>query len=90
MITKPSADGNGSENENVEIMNAMNISELQISVQEVEIYLRNLDATKACGPDGIPARLLKEYSRSIVPSLCELFNVSLVLKVYQLSGKQLT
>ncbi len=42
--------------------NYFGFSELQVSVQEVEYYLRNLDVTKASGPDGIPARLLKECS----------------------------
>ena len=32
---------------------------------------------KASGPDGIPARLLKECSQEIAPSLCSLFNLSL-------------
>ena len=33
--------------------------------------------TKASGPDGIPARLLKECHQQIAPSLCVLFNASL-------------
>ena len=36
-----------------------------------------LDTSKACGPDGIPTRLLKECSFQIAPSVCELFNHSL-------------
>ena len=39
--------------------------------------LSELDTTKACGPDKIPARLLKECSEQIAPSLCSLFNHSL-------------
>ena len=39
--------------------------------------LSELDTTKACGPDKIPARLLKEYSEQIAPSLYCLFNHSL-------------
>ena len=38
---------------------------------------QNLDVSKAGGPDGIPARLLKECSHQIAPSLCSLFNDSL-------------
>ena len=40
-------------------------------------HLSELDTTKACGPDKIPARLLKECSEQIAPSLCSLFNHSL-------------
>ena len=77
MFTKPSCEINGDENKYEDITNVTNIGELQVSVQEVEFYHRNLDATKTCGPDGIPARILKECSCSIAPSLCELFNLSL-------------
>jgi len=35
------------------------------------------DPSKATGPDGIPARILKECSEQISPSLCSLFNHSL-------------
>ena len=39
--------------------------------------LIDLDIMKACGPDGIPARLLKEAgANEIVPSLCKMFNTS--------------
>ena len=37
----------------------------------------DLDITKACGPDEIPARLLKECANEIAPSLCMMFNTSL-------------
>ena len=43
--------------------------------------LRNLDVNKALGPDGIPARVLKEYANELAPSLCYLFNKSLSLGV---------
>jgi hypothetical protein len=43
----------------------------------VEQFLNNMDTTKANGPDGIPPRLLKEFSREISSSLCSLFNMSL-------------
>ena len=46
-------------------------------VNEVRECLSNLDISKACGPDGIPARLLKECSEQIAPSLCLLFSFSL-------------
>ena len=77
VFTKPSSEINGDEDEYEDITNVTTIGELQVSVQEVEFYLRNLDATKTCGPNGIPAHILKECSCSIAPSLCELFNLSL-------------
>ena len=46
-------------------------------MDEVMECLSELDTTKACGPDKIPARLVKECSKQIAPSLCSLFNHSL-------------
>ncbi|XP_048579037.1 uncharacterized protein LOC125560748 [Nematostella vectensis] len=43
------------------------------------VNTRTLDVTKATGPDGISARLLKETAPEIAPSLCKLFNKSLSL-----------
>ena len=53
------------------------ITELALSVEEVQAVLGSLDSTKATGPDGIPARLLKETASVISPSLCKLYNKSL-------------
>ena len=44
---------------------------------EVARTLYYLDTSKACGPDGIPTRLLQECSFQIAPSICDLFNHSL-------------
>jgi hypothetical protein len=41
-----------------------------------KFMLQYLDTSKACGPDGIPTRLLQECSFQIAPSICELFNHS--------------
>lgn len=41
---------------------------IELSEQEVANCLRNLDVSKANGPDGIPARLLKECSNEIGPT----------------------
>ena len=41
----------------------------------------HLDVNKALGPDGIPARVLKECANELAPSLCYLFNKSLSLCV---------
>ena len=54
----------------------MEISQIELSVEEVRNYLNGLDTSKACGPDGIPARLLKQCSEQIAPSLCAIFNNS--------------
>ena len=48
-----------------------------LSIEEVASILHQLDTNKALGPDGIPARLLKECADEIAPSLCSLFNQSL-------------
>ena len=54
----------------------MEISQIEVSVDEVLERLSELDTTKACGPDKIPAHLLKECSEQIAPSLYSLFNHS--------------
>ena len=43
---------------------------IELSERKVANCLRNLDVAKASGPDGIPARLLKECSTQIAPSPC--------------------
>ena len=53
------------------------MSELTFIEAEVIHVLRSLDSNKATGPDGIPARLLKETADVIAPSLCQLFNMSI-------------
>ena len=55
----------------------MESSQIQVSVDDVTKQLTGLDTSKACGPDGISARLLKECSQQIAPSLCGIFNQSL-------------
>ena len=53
------------------------IEDIALSEADVFSILYNLDNNKAQGPDGIPARLLKETARQITPSLTLLFNKSL-------------
>ena len=53
------------------------LSDITVSEEEVAHHLAHLDPTKATGPDGIPARVLRECSYAIAPSLCSLFNHSL-------------
>jgi len=55
----------------------MEISQIQLSIDDVRKHLTGLDTSKACGPDGISAHLLKECSQQIAPSLCGIFNQSL-------------
>ena len=53
------------------------LTELTICDAEVSYMLKSLDTAKAIGPDGIPAKLLKETADVITPSLCRLFNKSI-------------
>ena len=46
------------------------LTEIHLSVAEVEAVLVNLELNKACGPDNIPGRLLKSTAEAIAPSLC--------------------
>ena len=54
------------------------MTDLSFSEAEVSCVLKSLDSNKATGPDGISARLLKETADVITPSLCELFNRSVL------------
>ena len=53
------------------------LTDLTLTVEEVQAVLENLESTKATGPDNIPARLLKGTAPIISSSLCMLFNKSL-------------
>ena len=55
----------------------MQMPDMSLSINEVANCLATLDTSKACGPDNIPPRLLKECNNQISPSLCALFNLSL-------------
>ncbi|CAB4027340.1 Hypothetical predicted protein [Paramuricea clavata] len=60
----------------------MQIFEIQLEVNEVYEYLRTLDTTKAHGPDGIPACILKDVL------LCVLFSINhLKIAVFLTNGK---
>ena len=45
--------------------------------EEVYGMLSSLDVSKASGPDGVSARMLKMTAEFIAPSVCKLFNISL-------------
>ena len=47
--------------------NISKLDDFQVTVEEVECHLRNLDIAKSCVPDGIPARLLEECRHHIAP-----------------------
>jgi hypothetical protein len=53
------------------------LNEISLTPCEVVAALRSLDVSKASGPDGIPARLLKETAEEIAPSLTLFYNKSL-------------
>ena len=55
----------------------LHTEDILCTVEEVEQYLLTLDVSKANGPDGISARMLKETATSIAPSVTNLFNLSL-------------
>ena len=88
MFTNSSAEANEELNENEEILSAVNLDELQVSGQEVELHLKNLDPTKACAPGGIPASILIECSRTIAPFFVNCLMHLYVLENGLLSGKQ--
>lgn len=53
------------------------ISDIRVTQIAVEKKLRELDASKAQGPDGIPAKVLKELCKEIALPFTHLFNKSL-------------
>ena len=57
----------------------LQLSDIKLSVEEVAKCLSTLDTSKAGGPDGIPTRLLKDCGHQIAPSICNMFNLSLLL-----------
>ena len=55
------------------------LTDVILSVSEVELILHNVNASKATGPDELHAKILEETADMIAPSLTELFNKSLRL-----------
>ena len=55
---------------------------LEISIENVSMTLRNLQANKSTGLDKIPAKILKLASGIIAPSLTFIFNLSLATGIY--------
>ena len=54
-----------------------NLAVITTNNDEVLKILRSLDPGKATGPDNIPARIMKECSVSLAPSLTQIINTSL-------------
>ena len=73
---------------NVQPYNGQSLANIHLTDCEVAQALENLDPNKACGPDNIPGRILKETAREIAPSLCRLFNLSLTLGVFPAAWKR--
>ena len=53
------------------------LEQLEIPTEVVLTFLKQLDVSKASGPDGITARLLQEAAGEIAPSLSRIYNKSL-------------
>ena len=53
------------------------IMNITVNIQGVAKLLCDLNPNKACGPDNISPRLLKEIANEIAPSLALLFQASL-------------
>ena len=53
-----------------------------MTARQISNLIRNLDSTKATGPDGIPVVVLKHLSPELSPILAKLFNRCLKLKCF--------
>ncbi|CAB4040519.1 Hypothetical predicted protein, partial [Paramuricea clavata] len=58
------------------------LDSITVSEVEVQSLLSSLSPSKAIGPDGIPAYLLKRCSEVIAPSLTVFFELSLQQGVF--------
>ena len=57
-------------------------SRFEASEDSIRSILRSLNVGKACGPDGLSARVLKECADELAVPLCKLFNLSLSRDVF--------
>ena len=73
---------------NVQPYNGQSLANIHLTDCEVAQALQNLDPNKACGPDNIPGRILKETAREITSIFCRLFNLSLTLGVFPAAWKR--
>jgi len=78
------------------------IDPIEVSIEGVSMILQSLDPCKACGPDNIPTRFLKETAAELAPSLTLLYQASInqgivpsewkkakVVPVYKKGGRSL-
>ena len=64
------------------------IMNITVNIQGVAKLLSDLNPNKACGPDNISPRLLKEIANEIAPSLALLFHASLQQNIIPASWKK--
>lgn len=64
------------------------LSTIRFTCEQVNSALRALDIAKACGPDKLSPRVLKECSAELAPSLTALYNMSLQLGRIPVQWKQ--
>ena len=57
--------------------NFQSMPEIKVTILGTEKLLKNLDPTKATGPDQIPARILKQFAAEFAPHLTTIFNTSI-------------
>ena len=57
--------------------NYPSMPEINVTNNGVEKFLKNIDASKATGPDEISARILKEFAPELSPLLTSIFNKSI-------------
>ena len=53
------------------------IDSIHLAFEEISYILKSLQVGKACGPDMINDRILREIADSVLPILTDLFNTSL-------------
>ena len=66
---------------------AYSIANFKVTVKEVSKLIRDLDVSKATGPDEIPVVVLKNISPELSPILAKLFNRCLKEKTFPASWK---
>ena len=58
------------------------LESITVTQEDVNKILKNLDTSKASGPDGISNTVLKKTAAIICRPLCKLFNMSLSLGIF--------
>ena len=63
---------------NIQIQQDPNLHDITFESNEIEKQLKQLNPSKAPGPDNIPTKILKECAHLLAPSITTLFNTSLL------------